>query len=212
MGRIFLVRHGQTTSNRDRVLQGPRLDSPLSELGHHQAQRVAAALAGEDLEALYSSPLRRARETAEEVASRHGRERLAVQVVPELYEMDYGVFAGRPYDEVREEMDQVLDAWRLGFVDQSFPGGESARIAQHRVRPFADRLLGQADARDVAVVAHGRINRVLLATLTEAGLQRLEEFPQSNASITELDVAGGTARVLRLNDIRHLDVSTETFS
>ncbi len=148
---------------------------------------------------MYTSPLTRARQTAEAVVRRHAQAaprdasgNLAVQVVPELYEMDYGRFIGQGYAEVREEMDQVLDAWRMGFVDQAFPGGESAILAQHRIRPFAQRLAEQAaaDTGDVAVVAHGRINRVLIATLTGAGLQRLEEFPQSNACITELEVQG----------------------
>ena len=64
------------------------------------------------------------------------------------------------------DMDQVLDAWRMGFVDQPFPGGESALLAQHRIRPFAARLVGAAESNDVAVVAHGRINRVLIATVS----------------------------------------------
>jgi broad specificity phosphatase PhoE len=218
MGRIYLVRHGQTTANAQQVIQGPRIDAGLSELGQRQASSVAEALAATPLQAVYTSPLTRARQTAEAVVRRHASNReanssLAVQVVPELYEVDYGDFIGRDYDSIRGEMDQVLDAWRMGFVDQPFPGGESALLAQHRIRPFAQRLLGQAqDGREVAVVAHGRINRVLLATVTGAGLQRLEEFPQSNAGITEVEVAEGRAVVRRLNDTSHLSLSSDAFS
>jgi broad specificity phosphatase PhoE len=214
MGRIFLVRHGQTTANAQQVIQGPRIDAELSELGHRQAHSVAEALAREPLAALYTSPLRRARQTAEAVANRHpGRGgHLAVQVVPELYEMDYGQFIGQGYDACRADMDQVLDAWRMGFVDEPFPGGESALLAQHRIRPFAQRLVQRARDADVAAVAHGRINRILVATLTGAGLQRLEEFPQSNAAITELHVDGDGARLERLNDTSHLSLSSDAFS
>jgi broad specificity phosphatase PhoE len=140
------------------------------------------------------------------------RAALSVQVVPELYEVDYGRFIGQGYDAIRDEMEQVLDAWRLGFVETPFPGGESALLAQHRVRPFAARLLERAEAHDVAVVAHGRINRVLIATLTGAGLRRLEEFPQSNAGLTEIAVSGGRATLRRLNDTRHLDLASDAFS
>lgn len=225
MGRVFLVRHGQTTANAQQVIQGPRIDAELSELGHRQAASLAQALAAEPIAAVFTSPLTRARQTAEAVVQVHartapataggardGRASLAVQVVPELYEMDYGHFIGQGYDDVRQEMDQVLDAWRMGFVDQPFPGGESALLAQHRIRPFAARLAMAAEGSDVAVIAHGRINRVLLATLTGAGLQRLEEFPQSNASITELAVEGGRAVVRRLNDTSHLSLSSDAFS
>lgn len=221
MGRIFLVRHGQTTANAQQVIQGPRIDAPLSDLGRRQAASVADALAQHPIAEVFSSPLARARETAQAVVSRHGvgggtahgstHGHLAVQIVPELYEMDYGRFIGRTYQDVQPEMDQVLDAWRMGFVDQSFPGGESALLAQHRIRPFAARLAADGARHDVAVVAHGRINRVLLATLTGAGLQRLEEFPQSNASITELAVADSVT-VVRLNDTGHLDLATDAFS
>ena len=218
MGRVFLVRHGQTTANADQVIQGPRIDAELSELGRRQAVSVAHALAEVPLRAVFTSPLQRARQTAEAVVRQHsrasaeGKAGLAVQVVPELYEMDYGAFIGRRVPDVGSEMDQVFDAWRLGFVDQSFPGGESALLAQHRIRPFAARLAPAAESSDLAVVAHGRINRVLLATMTGAGLQRLEEFPQSNASITELAVEGGRAVVRRLNDTSHLGLATDAYS
>lgn len=217
MGTIWLLRHGQTTANAQAVIQGPRIDAPLSDLGRRQAASLGEALAGQPIEAVYSSPLVRARDTADAVVLRHQRRaatakgQIAVQVVPELYEMDYGAFIGRNYADIKPEMDQVLDAWRLGFVDEPFPGGESALLAQTRIRPFAARLLESARGRDVAVVAHGRINRVLIATLTGAGLTRLEEFPQSNASITELAVDAAVT-VKRLNDTSHLDLSTDAFS
>ena len=217
MGTIWLLRHGQTTANAQEVIQGPRIDAPLSDLGVRQAASLGDALADRPIEAVYSSPLVRARSTAEALVSRHQRRdatakgQLAVQVVPELYEMDYGAFIGRSYADIRDEMEQVLDAWRLGFVDQPFPGGESALLAQTRIRPFAARLAETAQAQDVAVVAHGRINRVLIATLTGAGLTRLEEFPQANASITELAVDGAVT-VRRLNDTAHLSLATDAFS
>lgn len=203
MGRIYLARHGQTVMNRDRILQGPRIDAELSDLGHRQAKSLAEALAPVPIAALFCSPLVRARQTAQAVVEAHTSASLAIQVVPELYEMDYGHLAGRRYDEVEMDMAQLLDAWTLGFTDQSFPGGESPVLAQHRIRPFAQRITEQARRNDVAVVAHGRINRVLIATLTGAGLTRLEEFPQSNASITSLHVDEGV-RLEKLNDTAHL--------
>lgn len=214
MGTIWLLRHGQTTANAQEIIQGPRIDAPLSELGHRQAASLGDALAEEPLAAVYSSPLTRARDTAQAIVHRHRRRDgsdLAVQVVPELYEMDYGTFIGRNYADIQPDMEQILDAWKMGFVDQSFPGGESALLAQTRVRPFTRRLIETAEVQDVAVVAHGRINRILIATLSGAGLTRLEEFPQSNASITQLDV-NGSVTVRRLNDTRHLSLASDAFS
>lgn len=212
MANVYLVRHGESVRNRDRIIQGPRIDAELSERGHLQAVHAASALASVPISVVYSSPLLRARQTASTVASHHGHEELSVQVVPELYEMDYGAFAGRTYDDVRDEIAQVLDAWRMGFTDVPFPGGESPVLAQHRVRPFVRRLQEQAAREDVAVVAHGRINRVLVATMTGSGLQTLEDYPQSNASITQLAVEAGATRVVRLNDTSHLHLTSDAFS
>lgn len=276
MGTIYLARHGQTVHNAGRILQGPRLDGPLSELGVRQAQALAQALEGHPVTAVYTSPLLRARQTAEWVVEhrrtrRAGHERspsdptsaadpaspldgfvlpgslapdrfiaaplahtadgtpagtrpgsvnlrghaespITVQVVPELYEMDYGHLAGRPYDDVKDEVAQVLDAWQMGFPDQAFPGGESAVLAQHRVRPFAQRVLEQARRDPVLVVAHGRINRILLATWTGAGLGQLESFPQANASLNELAVDVGGARIVRVNDTAHLAGDNDTYA
>lgn len=216
MGRLLLIRHGETVANRNRIIQGPRIDAPLSDLGRRQADRLGDALAREPLHAVFTSPLVRARATAEAVVSRHAAARaglhLPLQVVPELCEFDYGHFAGRTYEETRDEMDQVLDAWRLGFVSEAMPGGESAILAQHRIRHFVERVAEEARSSTVAVVAHGRINRILAATLTGAGLQRLEEFPQSNASISEFAVEPDRVDVVRLNDTRHLDLGSDSFS
>lgn len=219
MGRIYLLRHGETTANRDRIIQGPRIDAELSELGRAQAARTGEALASEPIHAVYSSPLLRARQTAQAVVDNHhtvrnevsDRSPLSLQVVPEFYEMDYGQFIGRPYSEVRGDMEQVFDAWRMGFPQEPFPGGESAVLAQHRILGFSQRVLATARRNDVAVVGHGRINRVLLATWTGSGLTRLEEFPQSNACITEV-VVDEQIRVARLNDVSHLDLATDSFA
>ncbi len=208
MGRLFVLRHGQTGLNRERIIQGPRLDDDLSELGRHQASRLGDALREQGLGTLYTSPLRRARETAHAIERGQGARRaLPVEVVPELYEMDYGRFAGLRYDEAEPHLEQLRDAWRMGMLAEPFPGGESPILAQHRVRPFCNRVLAEAARHPVAVVGHGRLNRVLLATLTGAGLERMDEFPQANAAITELVVEDGQASIVRLNDTAHLDIA-----
>jgi len=211
VGRLFVVRHAQSGFNADRVLQGPRLDGELSPVGRDQAQALGRVLADVRLHDIYSSPLRRARETAEAVIDRQ-RDTLALQIVPELYEMDYGDYSGRPLAEIQGDLEQVFDAWRLGFIDQAFPGGESALLAQHRVRPFAQRLRAHAVDHDLLVVAHGRINRVLLATLLGRGLDTLDETRQPNAGISEVDVGRERATLVRFDDTGHLDLAADSFS
>lgn len=211
VGCIYVMRHGQTVHNRDQIIQGPRIDSELSDLGLHQADALGHVMAQLQVDALYSSPLLRARQTAKAVAD-HRDSNAAVLVAPEMYEMDYGDLSGCRYGDVQDEVAQVLDAWQLGFTDEPFPGGESAALAQHRIRPFALRLLDAAYDHNVAVVAHGRINRILLATLQHVGLDRLEEYPQANACINELAVQMDGVMLVRLNDTSHLDLAGDADS
>jgi broad specificity phosphatase PhoE len=209
LSKVFVVRHAQTDWNAQGILQGPRIDSGLSADGRRQAAALARSLRDEDLHVIYSSPMQRARETAQAIADALP-DAPAVQVVPELYEMDYGIFVGQSVAEVRSQVEQVLDAWKMGFVDEAFPGGESAVLAQHRIRPFATRL--RAAPAPTCVVGHGRINRILLATLLEQGLQHLEEFPQANANVTELRRDGERLVAHRINDTSHLEGQAGSFS
>lgn len=204
MGRLYVVRHGQTQQNADAVLQGPRIDSDLSELGRLQSMSLANALRDVDLDALYVSPLKRARQTAQIIVEARKGERLAVQVVPELYEFDYGDLAGRPLEQIEGEVQQIFDAWNMGYVAERFPGGESVVLAQHRIRPIAERLRERTRDEELLVVAHGRINRVLITTLLGQPLERMQEYAQSNAGITELAWDDGLTLV-RMDDTGHLD-------
>ncbi len=211
MGNLYVIRHGQTTFNADAVIQGPRVDSELSELGHRQAAALAEAFLETPLDGVYTSPLRRARQTALAMMSPR-RDAVTGKVVPELYEMDYGTFCGQPLAEVEEEVRQILDAWSMGFVDKAFPGGESPILAQHRIRSIATSLMMEALQRDIAVVAHGRINRVLLATMTGTPLNEQGRFPQDNANINHVEVDLDGAHLRRVNDVTHLESVVGAFS
>ena|SRR5687768_12904651 len=137
---LVLVRHGQTQANAEGRLQG-RLDVPLSELGRRQAASLASALSGAGR--VVSSPLLRARETAEVLG-------LPVEVDDRWVEMDYGDYDGRPLAEVPVEL------WERWRSDASYtpPGGESLAAVGERVRAACKELLAEAAERDVVVVSH----------------------------------------------------------
>jgi broad specificity phosphatase PhoE len=200
MADVYVMRHGETDCNRDGIIQGPRIDSELSDLGHSQAERLGDAFAETPLDALFVSPMLRARQTALALAE-HAPKATAMQVVPELYEMDFGALCGTHIDDSRAVLDQVGDAWDMGFTDQAYPGGESPMLVQHRIRAFAHRLA--ASSGHIGIVAHGRVNRILLATLMGTPLQHSRQFSQSNAGITHLGLVAQPT-VHRLNDVSHL--------
>ena len=147
---LILVRHGQTEANARRLLQG-RVDLPLTELGRRQARAAASVLSPGA--AIVTSPLRRARETAEvmvEAAVALGLTVGDVTVDERWIELDYGSFDGRPLDEVPGD---VWDRWRSD-LDFAAPAGESLRQCGARVRVACEDLAGAGADRTVVVVSH----------------------------------------------------------
>ena len=147
MSTLLLVRHGETDWNADGRLQG-QTDRPLSDFGRRQARRLADELADEELEAIYSSDLSRARETAEIVAERLG---LSVVLDPDLREKDWGTWEGLT----------AVERDRVEFA------GESTEEHQERIlralRRIAERHPG--DGRVLVVTHGGSMRRVQTAAL-----------------------------------------------
>ncbi|MEO8586316.1 MAG: histidine phosphatase family protein [Acidobacteriota bacterium] len=198
---VRLVRHGESEGNFAGSLQGSRLDTPLSEIGRRQAQALAACLARENIDAIWASPMLRARETADAVAAVAG---LGVFLDPDLVEFDWGVWSGRPYDgEIEKEVSGVRARWRAGETELAPSGGESPARAALRADRFLERLLASG-ARAPLAVAHGRFNRILITRLLGRPLSRMDEVRQRNGSLSVFDWDGSRpAAPLLLDDISH---------
>ena len=208
--KIFLVRHGESEGNLGGTLQGCRLDTPLTRRGRRQAEALAVRLAEAEVDDVVASPMARARETAQICAAPHG---LAVRLDLELVEFDWGVWTGLPLDdEMDRSVAELRAKWRSGDLDTAPPGGESALQAGGRAARVLGRLKKAGTAAPI-VVAHGRFNRILMATLLGRDLARMDEIRQRNGSISVFDWDGeGAATPVVLDDVSHLggDVSTPT--
>ncbi len=196
---LYLVRHGETTYNAEGRIQG-QSDAPLSELGHRQSRAVAEALATTAIEAIYSSPLRRARESAAPIAERLG---LTVRTDPRLMELDAGLFEGRLRSELATQYAAELARWLGGDDDFAIPGGESRRqLAQRGCEAL--RAIAAAGHRQTVIVTHGGLLSASLRTLLSLP-QPLPPFSLQNGSITRVAVDGrGQFALVSLNDIEHL--------
>ncbi len=146
MTTILLARHGETDWNRERRYQG-HLDPPLNELGRRQAYELADALAGERFDAIYSSDLGRAHETAEIVGARLG---LPVTSDPGLREIHLGSWAGLTRDEVAER-----------FPGAEGHGGETDHEFEARVVGAVQRIVELHPRERVLIVSHGGSLRML---------------------------------------------------
>jgi broad specificity phosphatase PhoE len=153
---ILLIRHGETAGNRDRIIQLP--DIPLSDRGLDQAARLGRRLARAPIAELWSSPLRRAHQTAEAIERTTG---IALALHPELEERNFGRLRGTPYAELQ------VDPFVANYDP---PGGEGWNAFHERVdrmwerieRHWYDRFAGRGDGAHLAVVSHGLFLRSLL--------------------------------------------------
>ncbi|MDR6175553.1 broad specificity phosphatase PhoE [Nocardioides zeae] len=154
---VFLARHGETVWNREKRRQG-RLDSPLTEAGIENAEQVAELVAGMAPDRLYSSPLGRARATAEIVGRRLG---IPATVVDDLAEIDHGEVGGLTNAEIEELFPGLAERRRADKYRFRFPGGESYADADVRAR----RSWGAVHGARPLIVTHEMVGRMLIRNL-----------------------------------------------
>ncbi len=180
--RILAIRHGETAWNKDTRIQG-QLDISLNETGRWQAERTAQALQDEDLDAIYSSDLARARETAEAIALAQQRP-LATHTG--LRERCFGEFQGKTWSELETHFPDSALAWRKRVPDFAPAGGESLLQLRERVvstfAELAERHVGQ----QIAIVAHGGVLDILYRAATQLDLQAPRSWKLGNAAINRV--------------------------
>jgi broad specificity phosphatase PhoE len=199
MRRLLLARHGQSVSNAARRFQGQR-DVPLSPLGERQAEALGVALRRRvrEVAAVYTSPLARARRTAEIAAAGLGRPLVAVE---DLRELSLGEWEDLTVDEVRAMSGDPFARWVRDPLACAPPGGEPLLTVQERVvRAIAAIAAAHPDGEDVLVVCHGGVISAYLAHCLGLTLSSIWRLALANGSLTEL----APPRVLSVNDTNHL--------
>jgi len=196
---LTLIRHGETSANLDGVWHGST-DTPLTERGRRQAERVAehVARAHADATALYTSPLQRALHTAEAIGRALA---LAPRVEPGLREFDLGSWERKTYRELME----VQQLWQNQQRDPDFAphGGESARGVAERFREALERIDAAHRGERVILVTHGGALSLAMSALLRGRVGEWYE-PMKNCALTEL-VLLPKPEILRFNVDDHLD-------
>jgi broad specificity phosphatase PhoE len=193
--RLLLIRHLEPDSSVQGRTYGS-LDAPLSALALEQAAKLAQALDGIHLDAVYASPLRRALETATPLAVR----RKLVPVVHEgLREIDFGELEGSRYEEVEEGRPDFFRSWMSDPTVVSFPGGESFADLRLRVLAAADEIRARHRRGVVALVAHGGVTRAIVAATLSMPNEALFRLDQSYGAVSVVDWLGETPILRVLN-------------
>ncbi|MEX0822321.1 MAG: histidine phosphatase family protein [Rhodothermales bacterium] len=200
---LYLVRHGETEYNRRRIMQGRRIDSSLNETGRRQARALARRFSGASLDAIYTSALSRSIETAEIVAVHHPD--VPRYSLPGLDEMSWGVYEGeKPSDRLRQMLDRMYAEWDRGNFEHRVEEGESIYDVQERSVAAVDHIVANQRGSTVLVVAHGRLLRVLLASILDVGLERMNEFDHANTCVNVVTYRDRRYESSLLNCTAHL--------
>lgn len=207
MLRLYLVRHGLTDWNRALRMQG-QSDVPLNDEGHDQVRRISARLNLIDppIQAVWSSDLGRARQTAETIAAPRS---LAVRTSSLLREIMLGEWEGLNQSEIEARGDaELFRRYRLFPQGQRPPGGETLTEVWDRMMRVRDEIVEAHPIGDVVIVGHGGTLRALLCAALDAPPASMLRFSLANASLSEIEEIrtedSCIRRVRSVNDVSHL--------
>ncbi|MSQ33101.1 MAG: histidine phosphatase family protein [Dehalococcoidia bacterium] len=199
--RLILVRHGSTHFNEDGIVLG-RSDPPLTPTGLAQAQALAHSLRAEQVQAVYTSPLARARQTAQAIAAAF---RLEPVLEPGLLELDVGDFDGLTFEQLRKDHPQFLERWAQDAGPLVMPGGESLQGLQARAWDAVQTMSQRHPQATVVAVTHNFAILVILCQALGVPLARFRRFKQKVGAKSVLELPSGRAAVLvSMNDRCHL--------
>ena len=200
--RIYLVRHGETEWNRARIFQG-RSNLPLNQEGRKQVKALALALKNKPLNAIYTSPLIRALETARLIKVFHP----SIPIFEEkgLIEMDLGEFDGMKAQDWAEQYPDFRKAWNENPTSVKMPGGESLKEVQVRAKDTLERITRiYPPDTTILISSHNFVNLTILCDLLEIPLHRFRELRQENAAFNVICKKGNRLYAELMNERSHL--------
>ncbi len=209
--QVLFIRHGETPWNRVKRIQG-HIDIPLAETGVEQAQRLAARLVreardGVRLDAIYSSDLQRAQQTARPAASALG---IVPQLDERLRERAYGIFQGHDSDEIAQRYPDDYARWQTRDPGFAPPGGESVRVLYHRIVHAVAAIVAMHPGGRIACVTHGGVLDCVYRHAHRLPLDAPRSYPLLNTSINTVEFGDdGVATVLEWADVAHLSGASD---
>ncbi len=203
MTRIYLVRHAESTWNPIKRLQGVQ-DPPLSTHGRQQAERLGQRFRDIHLEAIYSSHLTRAFQTAEAIARATG---LSVAVEDGLQELSFGEWEGMLLSELDlEGCRTFLEYWvhQVRYQHQPVPGSEPLEICRSRMVRALSSIIQRHSEGSAVVVSHGSALAIFFQHMLEIPLENMWRMQPSNCSISLVTVYNKGMEINSYNDTCHL--------
>ncbi|MDH3312683.1 MAG: histidine phosphatase family protein [Nitrosopumilus sp.] len=180
MGHIIFLRHGQAKNNTERILAGRTEGVPLTDIGIKQAEHTAELLEQMNISTIYSSPIQRAKHTAE-IVGKHNS--LDVTLDDRLIELDMGKFTGVPYDEIFTSHGNVFMKFYNGELEIAHNGVETFSEVKKRVLGIVDHVIEKHPDENVVLVTHMDPIKAMLSTIMDLSPTNLFELIIENASL-----------------------------
>ncbi len=202
MKHIYIIRHGETDFNKSHLMQGRGIDASINETGKEQSESIADFFIEIEVERIISSSMKRAIESANSLSDKKG---LITERYSELDEMNFGDLEGKPFEEVKEELNYLHESWSNGLLDIPTPNGETPIQVFERANSKAIEILENACESVLVFVLHGRLIRILLSEWLGLGLKNMHKIKHQNGAINHLKWDESKFEAIDLNIISHLE-------
>jgi probable phosphoglycerate mutase len=205
MTSIYLVRHGQTAWNKEEIFRG-RTDVPLDEMGLRQAELAGRFFQEIKIDAIYSSPLSRAWQTAQKIAHFH---HLDVQLLEGLIDMSFGDWEGHAHQEIKEMDPETYRIWRDEPHRVRLPGGETLDDVRERAMGSLEDVVKLHPEQTLILVSHRVVNKVILCGILGLDNSHFWQITQDTTAINLIQYKKGKYILSFMNEACHLKSITE---
>lgn len=197
--KLLLVRHGETDAHLKRLLLGQKIDAGLNKNGIKQSEKLALRLKNVKIDAIFSSDLKRAKETAQIINKYHNTK---IKFSKNLRERNFGIFQGKP----KESLLKAASRSGVDFHNYTPKNGESCLEVQKRAISFLNKVIKKYPKCTVLFSAHGAVIMELLFYFTKLHRSRFKELWQDIAALNVIEISPkGKHKIKIINSVSHLE-------
>lgn len=199
---LIFIRHGETAWSRSKEFRfRGRIDIPLTNHGILQAKATGRRLQDEKITKVYTSPLKRAKDTASEIARMHN---LEVLDHPGFIDLNFGTWQGELHKKLKKEQGELYNQWLSSPETVVFPKGEALVNVRERIESACNDLVTKYLNETIVIVTHGAVLRVILCFLKGIGNEHYWEYKIDNCALLIAKFENGNYSILTENDNEHL--------
>ena len=194
---IYLIRHGQTEYNDKSIFRG-QLDIPLNSYGISQAESIGKALAAVGFDAIYTSPLIRAKKTAG-IINKYQANMININIENDFTDLNYGTWQAKSHEEVKKTYPKLYYEWQTSPYNTQIPGGESLYDAQKRSFNGLKKIINKNNGKIICVVSHRVINKLLISKILGIQKTGFWKIRQDTGCINIIEYSNKKFTVIKLN-------------